>query len=282
MRKARVGLFLLCLAACSHPQPPPLQSFKLEAYQANYRDPAAPKSSVCGAEPKALAKELSGMGDLLSAFLESTSAPSDGAWSEDHLALLKASQDSLGKVLDTYQAELFGVVKCKFDKKLGIDELVQKSEELVGQARKRIDEAPGLLAAVEARAATKKWHDGLPGEEESAKGQWCPPSPRPGSSDVYFAFKDESGHAEWLFCDGSKVKAEASGAPEWIPGAAAEEKVSKKKKKAKAPTPKPYLEAAAKYPAKEIHQAPSGAPAADKPKADEKEKSAESSAPTGQ
>jgi hypothetical protein len=282
MRKARVGLFLLSLAACSHPKPPPLQSFKLEAYRADYRDPAAPKTSVCGAEPKALAKEMSGMEELLSAFLQSTSAPSDGVWSDDHLALLKASQDSMGKVLDVYQAELAQVVKCKFDKKLGFDELLPKSEELIGQARKRIDEGPGLLAAVDARKATKKWHDGLPGEEESAKGQWCPPKLRPGASDVYFAFKDESGHSEWLFCDGSKVKADGSGAPEWIPGAA--EESGKKKKKAAKPTPKPYLEAAAKYPEKEIHKAPASgaAPSAEKPKSDDKDKAGEKNASAGQ
>src|SRR5579863_841628 len=165
MRKARVGLFLLSLAACSHPKPPPLESFKLEAYQASYRDPAAPKTSVCGAEPKALAKEMSGMEELLAGFLESTSAPSDGVWTDEHLALLRESQDAMAKVLDTYQAELAQVLKCKFDKKLGFDDLDKKSEELIRQSRSRIADAPGLLAAVEARKATKKWHEGLPGEE---------------------------------------------------------------------------------------------------------------------
>jgi hypothetical protein len=280
MRKARVGLFLLSLAACSHPKPPPLESFKLEAYQASYRDPAAPKTSVCGAEPKALAKEMSGMEELLAGFLESTSAPSDGVWTDEHLALLRESQDAMAKVLDTYQAELAQVLKCKFDKKLGFDDLDKKSEELIRQSRSRIADAPGLLAAVEARKATKKWHEGLPGEEDSAKGQWCPPKPKPGASDVYFAFKDENGHAEWLFCDGAKVKSDGSGAPEWTPGAV--EDGGKKKKKSK-PTPKPYLEAAAKYPEKEIHKAPAGAPApeAQKSASDEKDKAEPSSPPAG-
>lgn len=243
MRKPLVGCLLLWVAACAHPKPPGLQTFSLATYKASYRDARAPKTSVCSEDPATLVKELEAMNAVLEAFLQATSAPVEGIWSDEHVALLGDGQKQLPPALDAYEAELHQASSCK---KVNAAETVKKGLEYVRQAKARLTEAQTTIAAVQHRQAVKKWHDGLNAEEQSAQAQWCPPKPKPGSVDIYFALQDEKGHWEWHFCDGVRVQAEGSGPGEFIPPIG-----DKKKRK-----PKPYLDAALKYPTSEVHHAP--------------------------
>jgi hypothetical protein len=237
------------VAACAHPKPPPTQSFSLAAYKASYRDTKAAKTSLCSAEGPAIAQEIDGMNALLESFLGETSAPADGVWTDEHLALLRDAQKLLPPVLDGYESELKQVTACKW-KKLDLAEPDHKGLEYVHLTRGRLVDAPGLMASVELGRALKKWHGSLAEEEQSAQAQWCPPKPKAGSIEIYFAFQDEKGHWEWHFCDGGRVQAMGGGPGEFIPPAN-----DKKKRK-----PKPYLDAALKYPNSEVHKAPAAPP----------------------
>jgi hypothetical protein len=259
MHKPLVGLLLLGVAACAHSKPPPLQTMTLAAYKASYRDTKAPKTNVCSADFGLLAQEIDGMNALLEAFLGGTSAPAEGVWSEEHLTLLADAQKVLPATLDAYESELKQANVCKF-KKGDLSEPAKKGLEYVRQARSRLVEAPALIAGVELKQAVQKWHQGLVSEEQSAQAQWCPPKPKPGSIEIYFAFQDEKGHWEWHFCDGGRVQAQGGGPGEFVPPVG-----DKKKHK-----PKPYLDAALKYPNSEVHRPPSApapVPAAEKAEA---------------
>jgi hypothetical protein len=221
------------------------QKLALAGKQASFRDWA--KVTPCDVEPKLLQGDLESTSAMLIDYLNQTSAGADGLWSDEQIALLTEGAEKLPPLLDSAEKAIAGSAKCKFDKKDAMAEPLKKAAELVAQSRRRLAEAPDLAATLKAKAALKAWKDKLPEARDSAKKEWCPAKLKAGVlPDIYFAFEDETGHTQWLFCDDSKVSATA-GSPLAFEAAAA----LKKK-----PKDKPYLDSAGKYPASDIQHAP--------------------------
>jgi hypothetical protein len=84
----------------------------------------------------------------------------------------------------------------------------------------------------------------------AAAEEKCPVKPKANSKpEIMYAFQDESGKTEWMFCDNSKVEAAKGAAPAYVAPTA----IIKGYKKAK---PQDYLDSAAKFPEGNISRAP--------------------------
>lgn len=202
--------------------------------------------SLCDVDERKAYGDFDSMVELLLSFLSETSAGADGMWAPEHLATLQEAQKVLPPVLDSLEAAIAQSSKCQFAEPEPMAERLLRAEEFAHQARSRLREAPELLVWVKARATLNEFRDKLPAAQQSAREQWCPAKPTP-VVDAYFAWEDETGKVEWLFCDGSKVVVVAGGKPELVLG---------DPKKAKKVQPKTYLDTATKFPAKEILRAP--------------------------
>ncbi|MHB8875471.1 MAG: hypothetical protein ACYC8T_17445 [Myxococcaceae bacterium] len=241
-------VLLLGLTGCGHKKlPPPIeQKLTLGGNVATYRDYR--KGVVCDMEPHRLESDLDSMNALLVSFLGQTSASREGMWADEHVSLLEGAVQALPAALDGHESALSGMRRCKFDTKADLGETARKGEELARQSRKRLADAPGLLTWLNAKRAVEKWREAQPAAQQAGREEWCPPSPRPGAPDLFYA-SAEGGQTRWYFCDGSLVTAEGASPPQFL-GSPAEGK------KAKKPQPKPYLEAAAKYPSSEVQRPP--------------------------
>lgn len=222
----------------------------LGGQKASYRDWSR-VVDLCMVDPAVVQQDFDSMSALLANFLGQTSAGPDGVWAEEHVALLEEAQRVLPAPLGLQQRSLEQVRKagCKFQG-------LVRTDELNGQATRRLSEAPVLLEAVKARKAVAAWKDGLPAAQQTAKEKACVPPAKgqkaPAGPLLFAAFEDEKGRTEWLFCDGAKVAASPGNVPAFE--AAPADPSSKKPKKA--PDPKAYLEAQAKFPSSEVSRAP--------------------------
>ncbi len=225
--------------------PGPDQTVQLAGKTATWHD--WKMSPVCQADERKVEQDFASMKDLLLAALGQTSASFDGAWSDEHLAILEQVPRALPDALAALDRGVADAAQCQWSKESKVPALVAPLGELVGQAKRKVETAPALLAKVKAYQALKSWREKQPEAISGAKKDWCPPKPRPGQPDIYYASEDETGRTEWLFCDESKVVVAAPGTPPAFEAAA-----SLKKK----PKDKGYLEAAAKYPASDIQRAP--------------------------
>ncbi|MFT3842233.1 MAG: hypothetical protein QM723_34910 [Myxococcaceae bacterium] len=241
--------------------PGPDQTVQLAGKTATWHD--WQKTNVCDVEELRVEGDFTSMKELLLSALGQTSASYDGAWADENLAILDAMPKQLPPALASLEKGVADAAQCKWTEQSKVPELLQPLGELVAQAKRKIDGAPGLAAKVRAYQALKVWRDKQPAAKDEARKNWCPAKPKAGAQpDIFYAYEDENGHAEWLFCDDSKVIVAKPGDPPVFDAAA-----TYKKK----PKDKPYLDEAAKYPAGDIQKAPkSEQPAA--PKKEEEEK----------
>jgi hypothetical protein len=245
----------------------PLEGYVLLGDQrASYRD-WSKTADLCAYDPKLVSKDFESMNTLLTLFLEQTQGDATAAWDEPKLDLYEKGVKQLPTALDLEARSLQAAknAKCQF-------EGVAKAAELNGKARARVEEGPAIIAAVRAKRALAGWKASVPDMMNQGKAAKCvvnnaPPPPgkakpaKPAVAEpiVYGAFEDETGHAEWHFCDGAKVVVAAAGtAPafEAAPAPPEPPNAKKAKKPAPAPAPQPWLDAAAKYPADQIAHAP--------------------------
>jgi hypothetical protein len=222
---------------------PPESSVTLGGLSAPYRAWAR-VDDLCAIDPQKFTDEQQALSALLAQWLGQTSAPMDGAWDDEHLALLEEGVRVLAVPLELQLASLnkSGAARCRF-------EGLGPAKELNGQALRRVEEGPELARQVRARLALAKWKEARPGAQQLAKDENCGTKMKPPAPILYFAAEDENARMEWLFCDGSKVWATPGNPPAWEPNPAA-------KKTKKEPDPKVWLEVAAQFPGEKISRAP--------------------------
>ncbi|MBL8909753.1 MAG: hypothetical protein JNM17_03510 [Archangium sp.] len=200
---------------------------------------------LCDVDRNKFGNEQQAMTALLADWLGQTSAEADGAWDDEHLALLENGLKALSTPMAWQRDSLAKAKACGF-------EGLGSATELNAQALRRIDEGPWLAEQVRARLALAKWKDARPQLEHAAKQQHCLKANKPPV--LYFAAEDEKAVLEWAFCDGSRVVASPGNPPAFQP--AKVEAVAGKKSKAKEPDPQLWLDAASKYPSEHVSRAP--------------------------
>jgi hypothetical protein len=235
---------------------PPEAYVSLGGLKASYRQ-WSKVSDLCAVDPKLFDDDLKSMNALLGSFLQQTSAPADGVWAGEHIALLEEAVRVLGPAVELERGsiEKAASVGCTFQ---GLG----PAKELNAQAQRRLDEAGDLLPVIKARLALAEWKTARPAATSAAMDKACPVAaakvpakkvakPAPAALPVvYFAAEDERGRLEWLFCDGAMVFATPGNPPALEPVAV------DAKKPARAVEPAKWLEAAAKFPAESITRAP--------------------------
>lgn len=225
--------------------PPPEAFVTLGGKTAPYRA-WAQVDDLCAVDAEQFRREQDAMTALLADWLGQTSAAADGAWDEEHLALLEAGARQLPSALAVQQAAL-----AKLDTAGCRIEGLGPAKELNAQGLRRVAAAEQLVPQVKARLALAKWKAERPQAQEAARAQRCAAKPKAGAPPVvFFAAEDEAARLEWLFCDGAVVAASPGNPPALTTPAPVP-------KKAKKPAePKAWLDAAASYPAAEVSRAP--------------------------
>lgn len=260
MARSALALLLLTVLAtgCRTPKPAPsLNRLELSGGVATWRAYGNPdKASICEAEPRFLLDELASVNGALTRFLDSTETPKDtapkDAWPDEKIDQFEEGLKALPDLLTQHEANVKQAADCAFAKTGGYPLLLKRSRELAKDARGRLDTVPNEIAQARAARALEKWQrERLDAQEGARRG--CPSKPST-APQVYFAFTDERGTTEWLFCDGALVRQEG-GEPAFEPAPA---EIWKGKR---APKPAAYLAAAKKYPAESISKAPAAAPA---------------------
>lgn len=223
------------------PRTPPEASFTLGGKKVTYRAWGT-VDDLCNVNKHQFTDEQSAMTSALAEWLGQTSASIDGAWDDEHIALLEEGVRELAKPLDLQKTSLEQARVCQF-------EGLGSAAELNAQAIRRVEEGPEFITEVKARLALAKWKAGRPGHEASAKDNHCHTKAKPPAPILYFAAEDEHSNIEWLFCDGSKVMASPGNPPAWHADPNA-------KKTKKEPDPKLWLDVAAKFPHDQVSRAP--------------------------
>jgi hypothetical protein len=239
----------LALVACTKKRvaPPPGTEAKLGGMGASYRVKWG-FTSPCDVDPRTLTDDARSASSMLSAFLDQTSTPPQSSWSAEQLALYEAALRELPPLLDANEVVLRNVSRCAFTEADGARAALTQLSPLVPPARKRLEEATDAVPVIKAGLAVAAWKTALPQAINDARDQWCTPKPKP---DIFYAYEDEAGVTEWLFCDGARVTAAQSSKPEFKgPSDAAAKKPGKKL------DGKKYLEGAATYPSSEVQHAP--------------------------
>jgi hypothetical protein len=230
--------------------PPPEAFVTLGAKTAPYRA-WAQVDDLCAIDPEQFKREQDAMTALLADWLGQTSAAADGAWDDEHLALLEAGVRQLPAALAVQQAALAKTetAGCRF-------EGLGPARELNAQGRRRVADAEQLVPQVKARLGLAKWKAERPGAQEAARAQRCGAAkPKAGAPPlVYFAAEDEAARLEWHFCDGAVVAASPGNPPALATPPQATAPAPKKAKKGA--EPKAWLDAAATWPAGEVSRAP--------------------------
>ncbi|MEW6430029.1 MAG: hypothetical protein AB1730_00865 [Myxococcota bacterium] len=259
-RSALAWLLLAFLSTgCRTPKPAPsLNRLELSGGVATWRAYGDPdKASICEAEPRFLLDELASVNGALTRFLDATTTPEGtavkDAWPDEKIDQFEEGLKALPDLLTQHEANVKQAADCAFAKTGGYPLLLKRSRELAKDARGRLDTVPKEIAQARAARALEQWqHERLDAQEAARRG--CPSKPS-SSPLVYFAFTDDRGVTEWLFCDGALVRQEGQGEPAFE---AAPSEIWKGKR---APKSAAYLAAAKKYPAESISKAPAGAPA---------------------
>jgi hypothetical protein len=248
MSAPRILLLGLCaaLAACVAKKPPPPQRVTLGASNVEYRDYSLVRGSLCDADPRRLSDELNKINDLLEQFVTSTAESSKPDATPEQVELLREGSKALGPVVEAHRKNLAGLRQCGFQRQAPFPEIVKKGDEVVGQAKARLEEAPAVLTAADQRMAEKKWMEESTAREATAKQTWCTANTSVGSGDLYFARQELDGRTRWLFCDGMVVEAPSGGEPTLI----IPETINKRDRR-KIQNQR-YLDAAKAYPAEEI------------------------------
>lgn len=259
-QNSSVGRFLLVAAVVTgcarNVKPPAAEDYSLAGLSAPVRDYSAVK--VCNVKRAILAEELFAFNALLEKWLDQTSADASGMWSDEQLALLEEGSRTLPPVLATQQATIDALSPCKPDRKYDVSEIIARGVQLIPMARNRVETGPKVVAEVRRRKVVDAWRTKELATQETERTNWCPPTVR-GMPDVFYAWQDETGKLEWLFCDGSKVVAEPNAEPQHVGGPGYDAK------KRGANKPDAFVKAAQKFPDSEIRRPPSAEAAAETP-----------------
>jgi hypothetical protein len=90
-----------------------------------------------------------------------------------------------------------------------VQDTLQRTGDLVGQAKRRLEEGPQLLTQERQKVALERWKAQQVQAVKDAHDNWCAPNPKPWvMPEIYYAVQDETGRTIWLFCDGAKVVSE--------------------------------------------------------------------------
>jgi hypothetical protein len=239
----RVGLLVAVavVVGCAKKivKPPSESSVTLAGKTATYRDWSR-TTDLCSADPKLFGSDIESMNGMLTDFLAQTGAEP----SEDVVKLLEQGHSELPAALASTRSSIEKAkrAKCKFPD-------FSKVLDLSAQAEKRLSEAPAVMAGVKYKKALAEWKTGQ-GAALAAAEEKCPVKPKPNAKpEIMYAFQDENGKMEWMFCDNSKVETPKGGSPAYVAPTAA----IKGYKKAK---PQEYIDAAAKYAEDKINRAP--------------------------
>lgn len=259
-RSALSWLLLLFLAAgCKTTKPAPaLNRLELSGGVATWRAYGAPdKAGICDAEPRFLLDELASVNGALSRFLDATATPEGtavkDAWPDEKIEKFEDGLKALPDLLTQHESNVKQAGECSFAKTGGYPLLLKRSRELAKDARTRLDTVPREIAQARAARALETWQrERLDAQEAARRG--CPT--KSSSPVLYFAFTDEQGVTQWLFCDGASVTQPGQGEPTFE---AAPSELTKTKGR-RPPKPAWYLSAAKKYPAESINKAPAPAP----------------------
>ncbi len=248
-------LFLLALAltGCAAGRtgtPPPLQTYTLGMWRAEYRDYGG-SSEICTAEPRWLIDQLSSVNGVLSRWLAETERGPEERWTRAQLDLLDEGSKTLPPVAEVHAQNLEAVRRCRFARESAWPDLRARGLELAAQVKARAEWAPLLRAYLAEREAHAAWHSGRAARELEAR-RTCPDRPpKRGPPPLYLATANEAGEVQWLFCDGSRVVAPAAGgSPRFEPPAGLSSREARRLQ------PKGYLEAAFDFPAERIDTPP--------------------------
>ncbi|MDQ3262576.1 MAG: hypothetical protein M3Y59_02775 [Myxococcota bacterium] len=230
-------------------KPPEVREYSLGGLSAPTRDYAGTGKSVCRVDRALVAEETAAMNTLLEQWLDQTSANADAMWSDPQLGLLEAGSQSLSPALDSHERVLAELAACPEVGKVDLATLVSRGQQLAPLARNRLASAPKLLADLKHRQRIAEWKAKELAAQPVEHQTWCPAKPRP-IADIYYAWQDETGRTQWLFCDGNKVVAEPNGAPTHV----AAEGYNPKKRGGQ--TPAGFVSAAKRFPDSEIRRPP--------------------------
>ncbi len=254
----RVVLVAALVSACGKPaiKYPATKQVSVGNLRTDYRDYVGFK--VCQLEPQPVAEDITRMNDFLRRVLDAAQAAKGGSGTEEQYALLQAAPKALKGPLASHESLVKRVPACKEFQGQPVVEAAQKGQQLVADAKQTLGQAGDLVASAKASQELKAWHEKQETEQLSERANWCPAKPSK-TPEIYFAWEDENGVTEWLFCDGSKVVSNQGKPPEFMasPDLA--------KKPGKPPAASTYLTSAQKYPATEIRRAPKPSGAATEP-----------------
>lgn len=255
------AIVIACGAGCARApaKPPELYEFSLGGLRAPNRAYWSAGTDPCRVSRTLVADEARAMNALLTRFLEQTALSPDSEWPAEQLALLEEGARMLPPELDVYERTLTSLSGCKPDPAVDVAALAAEGQKLVEQSRARLPNAAQVVANVRMRQAKAEWRQKELAAQSSERQAWCPPKPKP-IPDIFYAWEDENGRLEWLFCDGSRVVAEANSEPEYVPPETPPRVKAKQ-------TPAGFVKAAKSFPESEIRRPPSfdQAPAAAEP-----------------
>jgi len=250
-----VSVAALALAGCATVvKPPPAVSYELGSARATYRA-YQKQSTLCAAEPRWLFDELASVNNLIDRFLDDTETRKDGSLSDVQILKLEDATQTLPDVLDVHEKNLALLGACAFATQRGFPVLVKRGREYAREARRRLEDAPGEIAAVKRKEALEEWRERV-GHEKVTLQLGCPKR-RARTPIIYFAWPDEQGVTPWLFCDGSKVTQESGSTPMFEASPLMSARELKRVKASR------WLKAAKAHPRTGIMSPPSGSATAD-------------------
>jgi len=232
---------------------PEALQFSLGGVTAPTRDYAGTGKSVCRVDREMVAQETGAMNALLQKWLEQTSPEASPPLSDEQLQLLETGAQQLPPVLAYHQWVLAELATCPPDGEVELTEVVGKGQQLVPQAKARVEAAPQLLSRFSRATLIAEWKAKELAAQKTEHSTWCPATPRL-IADIFYAWQDETGRTEWLFCDGNRVVAEPGGQPVHVPA----EGYNPKRRGGQ--TPEGFLAAARRFPDSEIRRPPESAP----------------------
>lgn len=245
------AVVIACGAGCARApaKPPELYEYSLGGQRAPNRAYWTAGVDPCRVSRSLAADEAKAMNALLTKFLERTAFAPESVWPAEALALLEEGGRTLPPELEVYERTLTSLAGCKPDKTVDVKPVAEEGMKLVAQARERLPSAASVVQNVRKRQAMDEWRAKELAAQTTERQAWCPPKPTP-VPDIFYAWQDETGRLEWLFCDGSRVVAEAGGEPKYV----AADPPPKKKP---AQTPAGFVQAAKSFPESEIRRPPS-------------------------
>jgi hypothetical protein len=245
MRK-RMWVIALAVVGCAHKKsaPPSMaSSIDLAGKHAEYRDWRG--QDVCKIDAMSHWSQLEAWNALLTEYLAQTKKTADDpTWTDAEVKTMEDAVANLGPALDGLDSLTSTAPKCEnYPKTSGVQDSAKTADELSQQARKRLADAQRDLPRLKEGLALNRWKAEQAEAQKTGRETWCGGKP---SADIFYAAQDDHGTTEWHFCDDVKVIA--------AQGAKPEVHVDEGKKKPK--NPKPYLDAASKYPASDVQHAP--------------------------